>query len=140
MTWIGIDPGKHTGLAVLDGRSGCFVSISTLPLHRALEEVATLAAQGELSVIFEDARQRRWLPHARTLTEFKGRAMGGGSVRRDCTVWEEFLTDKGIPFRAVPPRPGMTKMDAERFARITGYKGRTSNHGRDAAMLVLGCR
>lgn len=140
MTWIGIDPGTHTGLAVLDGRSGCFVEISTLPLHRALELVSALAQEGEVSVIFEDARQRRWLPHARTLTEFKGRAMGGGSVRRDCTVWEEFLTDRRIPFRAVPPRAGMTKLDADRFARLTGWTGRTSNHGRDAAMLVWGCR
>ena len=32
----------------------------------------------------------------------------------------------------------MTKWSAEVFADMTGWKGRTSNHARDAALLVYG--
>ena len=64
--------------------------------------------------------------------------MGAGSVRRDCEIWEEFCNHYKIPFDAVPPRKGLTKWDADTFAKVTGYKGRTSNHARDAALLVFG--
>jgi len=32
----------------------------------------------------------------------------------------------------------MTKLTADQFKRITGWHGRTNEHGRDAAMLVFG--
>jgi hypothetical protein len=38
----------------------------------------------------------------------------------------------------VPPKAGATKWDADTFRRLTGYSGRTSNHARDAALLVWG--
>ena len=44
----------------------------------------------------------------------------------------------GIDFEAVPPKNNKTKMTAEAFERMTGWKGRTNEHGRDAAMLVYG--
>src|SRR5574337_2378 len=49
------------------------------------------------------------------------------------------LTHHKIPFKALNPSAGATKWDAERFARVTGWKGRTSEHSRDAAVLVR-CR
>jgi len=32
----------------------------------------------------------------------------------------------------------MTKLDREQFKKITGYEGVTSEHARDAALLVYG--
>lgn len=141
MHYIGIDPGKHTGIALWDGTR--FVDVQTVPIHRALQmvegfaEVAAANAYG-LRVIFEDARKRKWLPRERNASEYRGRLMGAGSVERDCTIWEDFLKDRGIEYIAQPPQKGMTKHSPETFARLTGWKGRTSNHARDAAMLVWG--
>jgi len=139
MIWVGIDCGKHTGMAVWDDVERRFISIATLPLHAALFAVRDLAQNNrDLTVVFEDARLRKWLPRERSLAEFKGRAMGGGSVRRDATIWQEFLTAFGISFIAQAPTRGLTKWNAESFARVTGYQQRTSEHARDAALLVYG--
>lgn len=48
------------------------------------------------------------------------------------------MKDEGIEFRALPPTKGATKMSAEAFRDLTGWRGRTSEHSRDAAMLVFG--
>ena len=136
MIWVGIDTGVHTGLAVWNGKE--FTQVDTLPLWRALEVVEELHREDCVTVVFEDARLRKWIPRERSLSQFKGRAMGAGSVRRDAQIWEEFCAGKGIPFLPVAPRPGLTKWDAQTFARVTGWEGRTSNHARDAALLVFG--
>ena len=139
MTWIGIDPGVNTGIAVWNGRD--FDHLETLPLHRAfLLFLRILDERGAASVhvVFEDARQRKWIPREATISEARGRAQGAGSVKRDCAIWEAVCRDYGISFDAVPPRPGMTKLSPDAFAALTRYVGRTSNHARDAAMLVFG--
>jgi hypothetical protein len=59
-------------------------------------------------------------------------------VKRDCQIWEDYLTDLRIPFEMVAPKNNATKLTAEQFRRITGYEGKTNEHGRDAAMLVYG--
>ena len=153
MLFIGIDPGDHTGLAVWDSASRTFLLLATLPLHRALDEVHRFAVGGEwesrrqgvlVHVIFEDARQRKWFRRDTSESEYRGHLMGAGASKRDAAIWEEYLTDKkaGIygrcTYQAMPPRAGMTKWTAETFARVTGYTGRTSNHARDAALLVYG--
>ena len=129
--YIGIDCGKHTGIALSVG--GELKSLMTVPIHNAMFFVLEcLNTYGkDLFVIFEDARQRKWIPTG-------NRSQGAGSVKRDAVIWEDFLKDLGIRYRAVPPRKGSTKWDAETFARITGWTGRTSNHARDAALLVYG--
>lgn len=134
MILIGIDPGTKTGLAVWDTRQRLFLEISTLKLHQALDKVFQYASSSDrIKVIFEDARQRKW---------FGDRAdkkiQGAGSVKRDSSIWEEFLTDHHIEFWAKPPVRYATKMEAERFKTLTGWTKKTSNHARDAAMLVWG--
>lgn len=135
--WIGIDPGEHTGVAVWDGAQRNFVTVVTLPLHRALELVRGWQ-NVRPCVIFEDARQRRWFPRERNASEYRGRLMGAGAAKRDAAIWEEFLKDNGIDYEAHRPQAGGTKWSADYFARVTGYTGRTSEHARDAAVLVYG--
>ena len=136
---IGLDPGTHTGLAVWDGDR--FTIIETLPIHAALLRVKELFDRysfngNGVTVYFEDARQRTWFPKM-TAAKDRARLQGAGSVKRDSTIWEDALKDWGIPFVAVAPKNNMTKMTAQYFARLTGWQGRTSEHGRDAAMLVF---
>ena len=140
--YIGIDSGTHTGLAIWDGARRMFTCIETVPMHRALFRVRDLAKMAEdqgrsLTVVFEDARARKWFPKEMSNSEYRGKLMGAGSVKRDSKIWEEFLKDYHIKFENVPPRKGLTKLDPDYFARLTGFTGRTSEHSRDAAMLVF---
>lgn len=138
MIYIGIDPGTHTGVAVWDTREGKFLSLETLLIHRAMTFILKWSLKAEdigqeIQVVFEDARQRKWYGN-----ESNAKRQGAGSVKRDCSIWEDFCRDYQIPFVAVPPMKGGTKVSESYFKTISGWKGRTSNHARDAAMLVLG--
>lgn len=139
MMYIGIDTGVHTGVAVWYPENQKFVTLATVKIHEAMAIVERIAEMDiELHVRFEDARQRKWIPMSKNMTAELGRAQGAGYVKAHCQIWEDFLTDYQIPFEAIPPRRNVTKLSAEQFERITGYKGRTSEHARDAAMLVYG--
>lgn len=139
MICIGIDPGTHTGVAVWDTREGRFLSLQTMPIHRAIIAVLDWEAFSrrhgdDFQVVFEDARQRTWFGHGDT----NAKAQGAGSVKRDCSIWEDFCKDYDIPFQAKPPVKGATKVSADYFKMVSHYQGRTSEHSRDAAMLVIG--
>lgn len=138
MIWFGIDPGVNTGVAMW--KDGELKVVETVGIIRAMCRVlaAWEASDDDVTVVFEDARQRQWLPRERSASEYRGKLMGAGSVKRDCDIWEEFCNVYGIKFIAQPPRAGATKWDAETFRNVTGYTGRTSNHARDAAILVFG--
>ena len=139
MICIGIDPGTHTGVAVWDCRERRFLSLETLLIHRAMTFILKWSLKAEdtgqeIQVVFEDARQRKWFGDGDT----DAKKQGAGSVKRDCSIWEDFCKDYGIPFRAIPPVKGATKITPEYFKLISHYQGRTSEHSRDAAMLVIG--
>jgi hypothetical protein len=110
-----------------------------MPIHRALRYVLKWCVEAienkhDLQVVFEDARQRTWFGKGDT----NAKAQGAGSVKRDCSIWEDFCKDYGIPYWAKPPVKGATKVSAEYFKMVSHYQGRTSEHSRDAAMLVIG--
>lgn len=136
--FIGIDTGTETGLAVWNGSS--FTEVRTTKIHAALKRVEELAEEnpGEVCVVIEDANLRKWFPQEKSESEYRGKLMGAGSVKRDSTIWRDFCKDLGIQFTAVPPRPGMTKWNEDYWKHVTGWTGRTSEHARDAALLVFG--
>lgn len=134
MIVVGIDPGVHTGYAAWDMEQRALASVKTLKIHVAMQYVLELRNSGLLhSVTFEDARLRKWLGS-------KGREalQGAGSIKRDCSIWADFLGDHGIAYRAIAPQAGATKWGAEQFAKAFGWTARTSEHARDAALLVVG--
>ena len=137
MIYIGIDPGTHTGVAIWDTKERRFLSLETLPIHQALIKVMMWRDRvgHDLQVVFEDARQRTWFGRDRNTN---AKLQGAGSIKRDCSIWEDFCRDYEIPYYAVPPMKGGTKLSESYFKTISGWKGRTSNHARDAAMLVIG--
>ena len=138
MTLIGIDTGVHTGFAVYDTDLKALIYVKEYPIHRAMDLVKRLFDDGsDIKVRFEDARKRTWFGY-HTAKEDRARLQGAGSVKRDCQIWEDYLTDLRIPFEMVAPKNNATKLTAEQFRRITGYDGKTNEHGRDAAMLVYG--
>jgi hypothetical protein len=141
---VGIDPGTETGFATWDPIGWKLGIVTSVPIHRALESVADLNAThapGSLLVMFEDCRMLRMRGGRMEREEQKyGSAIqqGVGSVKRDCSIWEDFLRDKGIAYRAKMPTRESLKWNAEKFERITGWPHRTNNHARDAAVVVFG--
>jgi hypothetical protein len=138
MIVIGIDPGLHTGLAVWDTSSRQFLDIRCSGIVSAMDYLEHISRNRGIGlVVFEDARQRKWIPREKDLAQMKGRAMGAGSVKRDCSIWEEWCVARNIQYIASRPKNGMTKLTDAYFRGITGYDRRTNEHGRDAAMLVF---
>jgi hypothetical protein len=88
----------------------------------------------------EDARQRKWFGKMDAEQRKYGAAVreGAGSIKRDCQIWEEFLEFMGIKYELVAPKNNKTKLDQKLFSNYTGWKERTNEHARDAAMLVYG--
>lgn len=127
-----IDPGVKTGLAIWDCEKQSFRHIATLSIVEAMHDISDLNICGALrKVIFEDARLRKWYGK-----NSASKIQGAGSIKRDCSIWQEFCEYYNIPFEAVAPQKGQTKWSAEKFKRLTGWTGRTSEHARDAALLV----
>lgn len=131
---VGIDPGVRTGFAVWNRVAKRFAVVATVGFPAALSQIVAMHNEGALrEVIFEDARKRSWFG-SRSIEALQG----AGSIKRDCSLWEEFLTFHAIPFLAVSPQQKGAKLSTAQFARITGWRGLTSEHSRDAGMLVFG--
>jgi len=132
---VGVDPGVHTGLSVWNKLDRRLHMVTSMGIIEAQRTVKTMWEFGSLrSVVYEDARLRKWFAE-------KGREalMGAGSIRRESAIWAEFLgTMPGLPYTAVSPQNKGRKLDAAAFKRLTGWDGRTNEHGRDAAMLCFG--
>lgn len=125
---IGIDTGTHTGIAIWDGET---LRVDCTTISKAMLEVLRLATLHEIIVLYEDATQRKWFGQTG-----RERLKGAGSVERDSKIWRDFLKENGIKNKAIAPKDNRTKLTAQQFKLLTGYKGTTNEHSRDAAMLV----
>ena len=140
MILIGIDTGTHTGFAVYDTKAKKLTEVTSMMIHKAMERIAELKKlHTDIKVRVEDPRQRTWFGTERmTREEERKRLQGVGSVKRDATIWEDYLTELGVEFEMVAPKRNITKMSQEYFKQLTGWKKQTNEHSRDAAMLVFG--
>lgn len=134
--YVGIDAGVKTGIGVWNPNFKCIEAIKTMPIHKAFDFIKDLSNKAELYVRVEDARQRKWFGK-----QSNSKQQGAGSIKRDCSIWEAFLQDlkkDGVikDFKMVHPIKGSTKLEPELFRRATGYALTTSEHARDAIMLV----
>lgn len=133
--WIGIDSGTKTGYALWDSKEKRFLMIESMKIHVAMENIRMLEREylDQFFIRVEDARKRNWYGE-----RSNEKLQGAGSVKRDATIWEDFLTDIGANFEMVAPRKGLTKMKAQEFKRLTKWEFETNEHSRDAALLVYG--
>lgn len=92
----------------------------------------------EVFVRVEDARKRKWVPWQENEKAERGKREGAGSVKRDAIIWEDYLEELGVDYEMVAPKDNKTKLTAEAFKAVTKHDGITSEHARDAAMLVFG--
>lgn len=135
MIAIGIDTGTNTGIAIWDTSSKHFLEVKCLKIHEAfnlIEDYIKGLGKQNIEVYFEDARLRTWFGNSS-----REKLQGAGSVKRDCSIWEDYLESKRIKYYPIAPKNNITKLNADTFKKITGYNGKTNEHSRDAAMLVF---
>jgi hypothetical protein len=132
---IGIDPGTKTGVAFY--QDGKLTELHTCRILIAFNEIFE-------KVFLAQKQAHLYIENPNTWKRFKGnkdshaRAQGAGSVKRDYAIWVEFCEYHKIPYTPVSVRGNLKKLTKEQFAKVTGYKGPSSVHSRDAGMMVWG--
>lgn len=136
MIYIGIDTGVHTGFAIWHSDTKYLAEVSTMTITQAMERVRMIAdirGKENIRLFIEDARQRKWFGNAG-----REKLQGAGSVKRDSRIWEDWCREQGLQYRMVAPKNNRTKLSAAQFRAFTKWQGATSEHARDAALLVFG--
>jgi hypothetical protein len=140
---IGLDPGVNTGVAVYDSHHKAFILIKTLSFWEAISLLMQYKDEHpDLHVVLEDPSANKPVFRKKFATQTNNDRMMDkisqniGSNKRDAQLLSEFLINAEIPFTLVTPTKG--KYNKETFEKLTRYNKITSQHGRDAAMLVWG--
>ena len=143
--WWALVGGVNTGFAVWDSKQRSLLQVCSLPIHKAMERVRSLydeykAGIGDKVIVrVEDPRQRTWFGTERMSREMERKKLQGvGSVKRDASIWDDYLKELGVEYEMVAPKRNVTKLTQERFKALTGWQKQTNEHGRDGAMLVYG--
>lgn len=131
---IGIDTGVNTGIAVW--QDGELQSVESMTITKAMRKILTLYPHKYTKLYIEDAR--KWIGFNGKTKSTDARLQGAGSVKRDAKIWEDWCKEHDYEVVFVKPMGKGLKKSAEDFKRITGWKGRTNEHSRDAAMIVYG--
>jgi hypothetical protein len=126
---LGLDPGVNTGVAQYQG--GQLLKLHTIAPHQ-LPDVIRQA--GVMRVIFEDSRLQSavWTTSLSRPAALK-MARNVGQIDAWCSLITAVCADLGITAYGISPRGKGAKLNAERFAALTGWEGRTNEHERDAA-------
>lgn len=133
-TIIGIDTGTKTGYAEYNKKTKNFDCISTLTIDDAMFRIRAMHENGKsIYVVVEDARQAKFGRRHNS-----AQAQGAGSIKRDASIWETFLKRHNIPYLMKRPNKALTKWPVAYFQKTTGFMGRTSEHARDAAVMIFG--
>lgn len=131
---LGIDPGAHTGVAhFLDGVLVLLETIQPHEIERTLREVMPAR------VVFEDSRLETRAWNARSKGAY-GAALATARSLGQVDAWCRLITDVceelQIPAHGISPTAKGAKRGAENFAVYTGWKERSNQHERDAAMVA----
>lgn len=132
--YIGIDPGVKTGFAVSIDK--CLTEVITLDIDTAKQRVLDVFnnhPEAAISLRIENPNLRKWYG-----ANANAKKQGAGSIKRDYSIWKKFLNHHAIPYQEVNPKTIKTKLSAQSFASLTKWNGRTSEHSRDAAMMIFG--
>jgi hypothetical protein len=140
---VGIDPGKYTGMAIWDREQEKFIVLETITFWEVIGVFREWGNRGMLKALYvriEDPNLNKpiFWDGKKSL---KGRAtedrvtQSVGMNKRDAQLLMEFMDREGIAYEAV--QPTTKKLTAEEFMRLTGYKGKTNEHNRDAGKMVF---
>jgi len=137
---IGIDPGVHTGICMMqDGKISLLATVDFWKAIDIIDSAYPICASTNLSVVIEDPSQNK-PTFARSVEGLKKQSrisQNVGSNKREATLLIEYCKRNGIDVVAIKPtKRSLTKLPAETFKKLTGWEGQSSEHSRDAAMLI----
>lgn len=137
MYLIGIDPGVSTGFAI--AKDGKIINVKTVDFWDCIKLLRDMQNMG-IVVYVENPNANKpvfFKRGANNAAMMQRVAQNVGSNKRDAQLIIQFCERYKIDVR--PQKPlGTKSIDANYFELLTGYKERTSQHGRDAAMLIAG--
>ena len=131
--FIGIDPGVKTGLALSVNKQ--LIQVVTMDIYAGQAWVLeTINNYSDVIVLvrIENPNLRKWYG-----ANANAKLQGAGSIKRDYSIWKKFLEYHAISYEDVDPKTIKTKLDHKTFCNLTKWKARTSEHSRDAAMMVF---
>lgn len=129
---IGIDPGTITGCAVWDVEKKEFESIFSGRILEVISKIEIYTVFGNNTFFIENPNLRKWYGK-----NSYSKLQGAGSIKRDYSIWVEWFTANNCKFIQLDPKHLNTKLPSLNFQKITGWKGKTNEHSRDAAMMVF---
>ena len=142
MIYIGIDPGRKTGIAVWSANEKKFLSLMTTDFWGCIKLISNyLLSEFELTVVLENPNLNRpvFFPKAEKfsqLTKLK-KAQDVGRNKEDAFLIQKYCESREI--RCIEVRPTMSKWTHETFINLTKADLKRSNeHVRDAARLIWG--
>ena len=134
MRVIGLDPGLNAGIAIYeDGKLTELLTIE--PIN--LADIFSHYSGEPLFIVFEDSRLQShvWVP-----SQSKGVAANIarkiGMVDAWCYMIERYCESYDVAYMRISPKAKGEKLNAEDFKRITGWKKKSNQHERDAAMVA----
>lgn len=138
---LGIDAGKHTGLAVWRRSARGFVALETLDFWTAYDFIRENYPPDNAEIVIEVPDAKRHL-YARLDNAGAGRgrermAANVGSNRREAELLAERFEYEFYKVKRVSPVKAKKWTHAE-FVRLTKWPGKSNEHQRDAARLVIG--
>ena len=140
---IGIDVGTNTGVAIFDRTEKKFIFLKTLTLHLAFDKIKEFCLENKGIVMVFIENPNTFIPFKQNgskenIAKINAKKQGAGSVKRDFAAWEELLEYYKIPYIPTKVQGSIKKMTATNFKNITKFSEQTSEHARDAAMIVFG--
>jgi hypothetical protein len=132
MNILAIDPGANTGCAYF--KEGVLKVLFTLPLLYVLKYIKNEKYD---RVILEDSTL---ISHVYTAPSVTGAAKlkiarNIGEVDGYCKMIVQACAEAGVPCLQISPKSKGAKLNAVEFKQITGWKGKSNQHERDAAMV-----
>ena len=161
----GIDPGdKTTGIAIWDESKAGFIKLMTKTFWETIGFMNEIKEGRELNsknmvkgvtLIIENPSlnkpvfpmksetenfkkavgSRNYELHEKTLRMFSRRAQNIGMNKKLSVFMIDIAKMKG--FKVIEMRPSKSKLNSEDFNRKTGWRGKSSQHSRDAARLIF---
>ena len=133
MTTIGLDPGQRTGVAIYrDGKLCELRTVSPADIEALIVEHAPAL------VVFEDSRMQSPVfsrgTNPRAMLKI---ARNVGEIDQLCRQIDDMSKRLGAECVGVSPLRKGSKLTAARFAKVTGWQGRSNQHERDAAMCAF---
>lgn len=135
---MGVDPGADTGIAVWDEDRKQLLALVTIKSPLAAEMAVTMAnIHCPKEILIEKPRGAIYPRRGQGTLQMLKIARNVGQCQALADEIVRALEKAGWhDARTIPPAKGGTKWPAALFKRTFGYKGKSSSHSRDAAVIA----